>query len=452
MTNCKLLLTLCNPFNKNYHEWKQFKNMHSAPKQALIVVTSGVIGLCSLGFLGTFIFRCLVIKFTGRQITEKELQQKKEIDKSQKQGMNFLKPAADANPVGILEENSDNGKAYLDAESSTKVEPSEQQDDDPAFAGRIVQLPADDKYRKVWEFLGVKWLESLDEEPLLAKALLPEGWKIEKRPSLYSDHHDISIIDGKGQEQAKMWIKTAFWDEAACVSFPTIDQELLEQMEKKEEKVIEDDFKPVCYPGYTTELYCSYDEIIEAIEPWGKVEAILMNSSGLNHTFVVRFKRPIKFSSYGEGIMVNLTGGGGIWHTPFSLRGVRPEGELYKKILSNNMMAFDILCLGIGFFSASELDESTRLLPDERFDQIKKKAGEHANWKKVEKAINATFSESDKAKKLLEWIKQSGLSILEKGLYRNGDDPIGECTIEEIIADYTTPRGYASPWQVVMKA
>lgn len=322
-----------------------------------------------------------------------------------------------------------------------------------SLSGRtVVHLPADAKYRKGWEILGIKWLESLDEEPFLAKALLPEGWKTERAPTLYSDHNDITIIDGTGQEQVKMWIKTAFYDQAASVSFLKIDKKLLEQTDKKESKAIKDDFKPVCYPGYFSKFYCSYDEIIGAIESWGKVEAILMADGGLNHIFIVSFKKPIKFSSYGEGIMVNLTGGHGIWHTPFSLRGMYSEGSSCSNvILSNNMMAFDIRCLQTGHFGASDLWGSQRLLPDERLSQIKEEVGEHANWKKKEKRIDSTFSESDKAKKLLEWIKQSGLSILEKGVYRSGDDRIGQYPIDEIVANYTTLKSF-SPWQVVMKA
>lgn len=102
-------------------------------------------------------------------------------------------------------------------------------------------------------------------------------------------------------------------------------------------------------------------------------------------------------------------------------------------------------------FGASDLWGSQELLPDERLSHIKEEVGEHANWKKIEKRIDSTFSESDKAKKLLEWIKQSGLSILEKGLYRSGYDRIGQYPIDEIIENYTTLKSF-SLWQVVMKA
>jgi hypothetical protein len=79
--------------------------------------------------------------------------------------------------------------------------------------------------------------------------------------------------------------------------------------------------------------------------------------------------------------------------------------------------------------------------------QIKEEVGEHANW--TEKRIDSTFSESDKAKKLLEWIKQSGLSILEKGIYRLGDGRTGQYPIDEIVKNYTSLERIS--WQVVRK-
>ncbi len=320
-----------------------------------------------------------------------------------------------------------------------------------SLCGRtVVHLPADDKYRKGWEILGVTWIESLDEKSFLAQALLPEGWKAERLSTLYSDHNDITIIDSTGQEQVKMWIQSAFYDQRANVSFLKIDEKLL--TEKKESEAIKDDFQPVCYPGYYGKFYCSYDEIVGAIESWGKVEAIVASDNGINHTFIVSFKNPIRLSSYGKGIKVNLTGGHGIIHTPFFLRTMSGKGSSCSNvILSDHMMAFDIRYLHTGSFYASALWESQGVLIDERLSQIKEEVGEHANWKKKERRIDSTFSESDKAKKLLEWIKQSGLSILEKGLYKIGRDPIGQYPVDEIVENYTS-LNRSSPWQVVMRA
>lgn len=339
----------------------------------------------------------------------------------------------------------------IEEESSIIMKPMVAQSGVSSLSGRtVVLLPADDRCRKEWDILGVIWLESLDEKPFFAKALLPEGWKTERASTLYSDEKDVTIIDDKGKEQVKIWIETALNNQVVNISFLKIDKKLFEQTEKKESEVIKDVFKPVCYPGYCSKFYCSYDAIIDAIESWGKVEGILMNSSGINHIFIVSFKKPIEFSSYGEGIMVNLSGGHGIFHTPFGLRETYIEGSSSNVILSNNMMAFDINYLRTGTFTASNLWRSQTLLPDERLRQIKEEVGEHANWKIIEKKINSTFSEADRAKKLLEWIKQSGLSILEKGLYRSGNDRIGEYLIDEIVKNYTSSKSF-SPWKVITK-
>jgi hypothetical protein len=173
-----------------------------------------------------------------------------------------------------------------------------------------------------------------------------------------------------------------------------------------------------------------------------------MTDRGINHVFIVSFKKPIKVSSYEKGITVNLTGGHGIWHTPFALRGMHGNGSLSSVILSNNMMAFDIDCLQTGSFGASYLLESQELLPDERLSQFNEKVRGRADWEKTKKKIDSIFSESDKAKKLLEWIKQSGLSILERGLYRSGDDRIGQYPVDEIIANYTALKT-SPPWRVL---
>lgn len=341
-------------------------------------------------------------------------------------------------------------------EESTTIAPSAEhridaiQSCSSPLAGRtVVYLPTNNKFRKGWEILGITWLEHLDEEPFLAKAQLPKGWTAERAFALYFEHHTITIIDDRGQEQVKIWIKPDSHDRVAIVSFLNIKKKLLEQSEKKSPQLLKSDFKPVCYPGY--EFYCSYDAIIGAIENWGKVEAILANSTS-QPTFVVSFKKPIKFSNFREGIMANLSGGHGIWHTPFHLRGMYREGSSDDNVvLSKNMIAFSIPCLEVGHFDTSNLLDSQRLLPDQRLSQIEEEVGKPVNWEKIKEKIQSTFSESDKAEKLLEWVKQAGLAILEKGLYKSGSDPIGEYSVEEIVVNYTTLESFF-PWQVVMMA
>lgn len=185
--------------------------------------------------------------------------------------------------------------------------------------------------------------------------------------------------------------------------------------------------------GCRPKFYCSYDEIISAIESWGKVEAILQSS--INHIFIVSFKKPIKFAR--EGILVNPA-------TPFDLKGMYDKDSSYSNcILSRNMMAFDIPCLATNRFNAISLLDSQRVLPDDRLAQISEELGED-NLDKIEEWINSTFTESDKAKKLLTWIERSGLAILERGLLRFGSHPINEHPTDAIVANYTSMG-----WEVV---
>jgi hypothetical protein len=98
------------------------------------------------------------------------------------------------------------------------------------ISGRtVVYLPADDKYRNEWKILGVQWLESLDEKPFLAKALLPEGWKtVSKSTSALSSYLHVKIIDGARQEKVRMWIKTAINDAMVYFLKETRDKDIPE--------------------------------------------------------------------------------------------------------------------------------------------------------------------------------------------------------------------------------
>jgi len=199
----------------------------------------------------------------------------------------------------------------------------------------------------------------------------------------------------------------------------------------------------------TEEMYCSHSEIKHAIENWGKLEALLMSAGGINNIFVVRFNHPISLS-YNKGIWVNIDGGGILW-TPFSLRGMYEDGDSCDNaILSSTMMAFTIEHLWKGSFDASDLEYSHNLVSDERLDRIKKELGPYASCNEIEEKIDSTFTEDDKAKKLLEWIKQSGLSILKEGLCIDPKERsyLRQPTVKEIITNYTNQQSI-SPWHIV---
>lgn len=200
---------------------------------------------------------------------------------------------------------------------------------------------------------------------------------------------------------------------------------------------------------YYRELYCSYDDVITAVESWGKVEAIL--TSGVNHLFIVSFKNPIKFSQ--KGFRIGQHTYNKIENTPFKLRGIYDKhgATLYNFILSENMIAFDIECLKVGLFNSSALIESQVLLPHEGLRQIRQKVNNTLTiFMDAKEEFDSMFSETDKAKRLLEWIKQSGLSILEKGIdiSRCGKS-IGQYSVDEIVANYITK---GSSWKIIKQA
>lgn len=203
----------------------------------------------------------------------------------------------------------------------------------------------------------------------------------------------------------------------------------------------------VYYPGYIKELYCSYPEIVEAIGHWGKVEAILMGFGGLRHTFIVSFNKPIHFSNDCEdGIKVDLSGGHDIQSTPFLLRGM--YNMAYNNVLlSTNKIVFDICFLQKGQFDALDLWEARHFVIDERLGMIGYVAGKNASDEDLKEQINISFSEEDKAKILLEWIKQAGISMLKIGLYKSGNNPMVEYSNEDILNNYRVAN--PSFWKVV---
>lgn len=305
--------------------------------------------------------------------------------------------------------------------------------------GRVaVLLPTNEKYSAGWQALGIEFIND-HKSSFLAKAFLPEGWGVIKTFTDFSDEIDITIIDDLSQKQVRVWMKTGYCTEEDKVNFFTLD------LNKK--SIVSEE----------SESTCLLNEIIKAIESWGKLEAILQNdAAALSHTFIVSFKQPIKIATHEEGMKVNLTGGHEIRGTPFCLRTTytKPRTEdnikcrtVDKVILSEKMMAFDIR--PFVFFNAWDLWETRKFVPDKRFNQIKDELGEHAEWNKIKEKLDTFFTESDRTKKLLEWVEKSGLSILEKGLCKSGFDRMGKYSPIQIIDHYMCLK--ESSWELIYK-
>lgn len=215
----------------------------------------------------------------------------------------------------------------------------------------------------------------------------------------------------------------------------------------------------VSYEGY--ELYCSYEEIIGAIETWGKVEAVWQKNNGWHHAFLVRFNKPIKLYDDGhDGTpRVNLASGG-VFGTPFLLRDMwEGTGHSSRRVtvLSENMMLFDIHYLQVGTFDCDRIMYSHHYgFTDGRIGQLCEEVRtqfphRHQNEernKALKEKIDQMFSHSMKAQKLLDWIKMSGQKILERGLAetRYCDNPIREYSVSDIFAQYT-----AHSWDIVKR-
>lgn len=167
-----------------------------------------------------------------------------------------------------------------------------------------------------------------------------------------------------------------------------------------------------------------YDDIIDAIKPWGTVEAILLSPGilGLNHLFIARFKEPI-FITGSQGKGVRTDSYGGVNDTPFFMRGMHRDGlSIHNVILSPNKIAFDITNLivdpentmigGFSGFHSGALLSSLKLVPDERLRPYVNKP-----WSEnLREEIEGMLTQSEKAARLLEWITASGNAFLKRGI------------------------------------
>ena len=210
-------------------------------------------------------------------------------------------------------------------------------------------------------------------------------------------------------------------------------------------------------------MYVSYDDIINAIKPWGTVEAILLSPGilGLDHLFIVRFKEPIFITgTHGKGVHTDSYGG--INDTPFFLRGMHRDGlAMHNVILSPNKIAIDItnlitdstknvpfICDG---FNGNALLASSVMIPDERLWPYMNKSWSTDLQKKVE----SLFTQTEKSAKLLAWITVSGEAFLKRGISitsfagaTRGDRgfPINDIPTADIISNYKENN-----WKVIYK-
>ena len=197
--------------------------------------------------------------------------------------------------------------------------------------------------------------------------------------------------------------------------------------------------------------------IINAIKPWGTVEAVLQSRGivGMRHLFIVRFKRPIAITgTHGKGIRTDSYGS--LDNTPFFMRGMHREGLAgYNIILYPTKIAFDMSVYpadmssdesagGFKKFQGSALLTSLTLVPDQRL-------WPYVNKPWTDREIENLYTPDEKDAKLLEWITASGMAFLERGIsitsflgndpydkdpYKGKPQPVIEISTEDIISNY----------------
>lgn len=80
----------------------------------------------------------------------------------------------------------------------------------------MLDLPARVDYKELLGKLGIEWIKT-QEDCFKAKAKLPSGWKVEKKPSK-GDITDLLLIDQKGSPRAAIWMVDKVYDQYARVS------------------------------------------------------------------------------------------------------------------------------------------------------------------------------------------------------------------------------------------
>jgi hypothetical protein len=118
---------------------------------------------------------------------------------------------------------------------TSSTEHSEKTKAEGSLSGRkIVRLPAESTYQAQWEEIGITWIDPIDKNPFLAKALLPEGWEARDNPSPYGDHKRITLLDSNHIPRVNIFIKMSIYDPFADVTFLTKaagEQQLKEEIE-----------------------------------------------------------------------------------------------------------------------------------------------------------------------------------------------------------------------------
>lgn len=207
-------------------------------------------------------------------------------------------------------------------------------------------------------------------------------------------------------------------------------QNRVSQFENCEEK---SSSRVATIPEYfrSSSYYASYKEIEEAINPWGKIDAVLTDR--INTMFIVSFKEEIQIQTtenlfFDHPFPIPNIYNSVLGDTPFDLRGMYLKNgcSCDNLILSKKLMAFSLKKFKKNRYNwdpainrASNPDEITRL---KQLDHKKKK------------------------KQLLQLLKDSGVALLKKGVMRHSknSNSLQSPSIEEIIQNYENHK-----WKVI---
>lgn len=193
-------------------------------------------------------------------------------------------------------------------------------------------------------------------------------------------------------------------------------------------------------------LYCTYEEIDQAVSHWGKIEAILADEEDL-HMFFVQFNRPIEILQKKERRKQKV-----IRIDQRSLGFYQVEKKIapffavkiYSKpsrfLLSQNKVAFLLNTFLENKESSWEDVWETRVISkDPRFQKIEDKISVIGNCnqrEEIKKEINELFSNQDKKNLLLKFIKDAGLKMLSEKMLAPPEWEAREFSLEEVFADY----------------
>lgn len=180
----------------------------------------------------------------------------------------------------------------------------------------------------------------------------------------------------------------------------------------------------------------TYAQLVDAISPWGSVQAIMRAAGGLNHMFLVSFRQPVRLVS-SHSCMPG---------TPLHRRGIYDGDSAMNWVVSDIYIAFDVNYRVLDdSLNLQHRSDIRSLLCSVEAEYVKQGGSVATLTQKLE-----SHDKDDEEWLLLQWITLAGLDFIKSGVQYNSLTKRRYCSIDGVIKNYQrTSKIYAIDWEIV---